>query len=147
LRYADLKRLAAELERSVVGVSPDRVWAAFQVVEPQAVKGQWGKLVDTIALVRHVLDPALVIEPYSQSVEERYAAWLAEKSAAGACFTADQQRWLDAIKNHIAASLRIEADDFDNAPFAQLGGLGKAHQLFGDQLPSLLSELNDRLAA
>lgn len=147
LKYADLKRLAAELERSAVGASPDRVWAAFQIVEPQAVKGQWGKLVDTIALVRHALDPALAIEPYSQTVEERYAAWLAEKTAAGAVFTADQQRWLDAIKNHIAASLRIEADDFDNAPFAQLGGLGKAHQLFGDALTSLLSELNDRLAA
>ncbi|NBV22438.1 MAG: XRE family transcriptional regulator [Proteobacteria bacterium] len=29
----------------------------------------------------------------------------------------------------------------------QRGGLGKAHQLFGEQLPKLLAELNDVLAA
>jgi hypothetical protein len=29
----------------------------------------------------------------------------------------------------------------------QTGGLGKAHQLFGDQLPKLLEELNEALAA
>ena len=27
------------------------------------------------------------------------------------------------------------------------GGLGKAHQLFGEQLPKLLDELNEALAA
>ena len=29
----------------------------------------------------------------------------------------------------------------------QRGGLGKAHQLFGEQLPKLLDELNEVLAA
>ena len=29
----------------------------------------------------------------------------------------------------------------------QRGGLGKAHQLFGEQLPKLLNELNEVLAA
>lgn len=38
-------------------------------------------------------------------------------------------------------------DDFDYAPFSQRGGLGKAHQLFGEQLPKLLDELNEVLAA
>ena len=33
------------------------------------------------------------------------------------------------------------------APFNQRGGLGKAHQLFGEQLPKLLNELNEALAA
>jgi hypothetical protein len=47
----------------------------------------------------------------------------------------------------ISASLWIEEDDFYEAPFAQLGGLGKAHELFGDGLPSILHELNERLAA
>ena len=41
----------------------------------------------------------------------------------------------------------IEADDFGYAPFSQRGGLGKAHQLFGEQLPRLLDELNEVLAA
>ncbi len=41
----------------------------------------------------------------------------------------------------------IEPDDFDYAPFSQRGGLGKAHQLFGEQLPSILDELNLILVA
>jgi len=46
-----------------------------------------------------------------------------------------------------ATSLSIEAEDFDYAPFSQRGGLGKARQLFGEQLPELLDELNRVLAA
>ena len=44
-------------------------------------------------------------------------------------------------------SLSIELDDLGCTPFNQEGGLGKAHQLFGDQLPKLLEELNEALAA
>ena len=51
------------------------------------------------------------------------------------------------VRDHIAASLSIEPDDFDYAPFSQRGGLGKAHQLFGESLPALLDELNTTLAA
>jgi hypothetical protein len=32
---------------------------------------------------------------------------MSEKQAAGGSFTADQQKWLDAIKDHIASSLNI----------------------------------------
>jgi type I restriction enzyme R subunit len=58
-----------------------------------------------------------------------------------------QRKWLDAIKDHIASSLRIEQDDFDDVPFNGLGGLGKAYELFGDNLTILLGELNENLAA
>ena len=64
-----------------------------------------------------------------------------------ATFTPDQLAWLKLIRDHIATSLSIELDDLDYTPFNQEGGLGKAHQLFGDQLPKLLEELNEALAA
>ena len=51
------------------------------------------------------------------------------------------------MADHIATSLSIEADDFDLSPFAQRGGLGRAHQLFGEQLPKLFEELDETLAA
>jgi type I restriction enzyme R subunit len=47
----------------------------------------------------------------------------------------------------IGSSLAIGVEDFDYAPFAERGGLGKAHELFGDDLPRLLEELNVALAA
>jgi type I restriction enzyme R subunit len=43
--------------------------------------------------------------------------------------------------------MSITADDFEYTPFNQEGGLGKVHQLFGDDLGSLLDELNEVLAA
>jgi len=51
------------------------------------------------------------------------------------------------IKEHIVGSLMIEKDDFDSVPFKPEGGLGKAFQLFGEDLWSLLEELNNVLAA
>jgi type I restriction enzyme R subunit len=62
-------------------------------------------------------------------------------------FSQDQLAWLELIRDHIATSLSIEPDDFGYAPFNQRGGLGKAHQLFGSELPTLLDELNEVLAA
>jgi type I restriction enzyme R subunit len=47
----------------------------------------------------------------------------------------------------IATSLSIEPDDLELSPFNQRGGFGKAHQLFGEQLPRLLDELNITLIA
>ena len=54
---------------------------------------------------------------------------------------------LDAIKDHIASSLSIEQDDLNDVPFNQIGGLGRAYELFGDKLATILEDLNARLAA
>ena len=71
----------------------------------------------------------------------------AADSEVRAPFTPEQLAWLKLIRDHIATSLSIELDDLDYTPFNQEGGLGKAHQLFRDQLPQLLEELNEALAA
>jgi len=85
--------------------------------------------------------------PVREEVEDNYRRWLGEQHAAGAKFTKVQMTWLDAVKDHIAHSLTIDQDDFDDVPFNQMGGLGKVYQLFGDKLPKILDELNERLAA
>jgi type I restriction enzyme R subunit len=51
------------------------------------------------------------------------------------------------IRDHVAANLGVEPDDFEFAPFAQEGGLGKVHQVFGSELNNLIEELNGTLAA
>jgi len=55
--------------------------------------------------------------------------------------------WLGLIRDHIATAISIEPEDLELSPFNQRGGLGKAHQLFGEKLPELLDELNAVLAA
>lgn len=150
LRYSHLKELAAALERPPLSIKrPEyRLWRAYEAVEPEKVMGAGGNsLVDLVALVRHAIDPDGTLVPVGETVEARFQAWLAEQEAAGLAFTADQRRWLEAIKYHIKSSLVIERADFDYAPFNQMGGLGKVHEVFGDQLVTIIDELNERLAA
>ena len=148
LRFRQVKDLAAALKNPPVSASTERVWQAYEATEPQAVKGKGGRdVVDLIALVRHAIDPQEPIVPFSSTVQERYELWLAEQGQKGVVFTDEQRQWLDAIKDHIAKSLRIEEDDFDYAPFNTIGGLGRVHDLFGERLPVIFDELNRRLAA
>ncbi len=64
-----------------------------------------------------------------------------------ATFTPEQHAWLGLIRDHIATSLSIGPEDFEYTPFGERGGLGKAHQLFGEQLPTILNELDLKLVA
>ena len=154
LRFRHVKELAAKLNQPPFYVNPNRpdsllrLWQAYEVVEPDRVRGKGGKqLVDVIALVRHAIDPNTLLAPVGMTVEERYRQWLAEKQSAGVTFSADQRKWLDAIKDHIASSLNIEQDDLEGVPFNTIGGLGRAYELFGDKLSAILDDLNMRLAA
>jgi len=85
--------------------------------------------------------------PFPEKVEVNFKAWLSQQEASGKKFSEEQRQWLVMIRDHIAANLGIETNDFDYAPFAQQGGLGKVHQLFGDELTNIIEELNDALAA
>ena len=66
---------------------------------------------------------------------------------ARCAFTDEQVRWLEAIRDHIAGSVSMTPSNFQYAPFNQQGGLGKACELFGEELEGLLEELNLELVA
>ena len=80
-------------------------------------------------------------------VDERFQGWLEAKTKSGRKFTEEQVRWLTEIKDHVASSLSIEMEDFDEVPFSQRGGRIKIFQLFGDELSNVLTELNEVLVA
>ncbi len=144
-----LKELEQKLRDTDATWTEENLWRAFAATAPEKVKGrsQAGRFADLVALVRFALEQQPVLEPFADSVQQRFTSWLAQKSATGTAFTADQRAWLELMRDHIATSLAIEQDDFGYSPFAQRGGLGKAHQLFGEQLAQLLNELNEVLAA
>jgi type I restriction enzyme, R subunit len=166
LRFGQVKELANAIKRSPLAATPAQIWQAFEVVEQRADRDADGRtaaeaggiftatrgsqtrqLADLVSLVRHAIDSDEPLVPYATSVDERYQQWLADHQDAGTSFTPEQRRWLDAIKDHIASSLRIEADDFDLTPFNEYGGLGGIYRVFGPRLTGLLDELNERLAA
>ena len=85
--------------------------------------------------------------PFADGVSERFQSWLAMQETAGRAFTGDQVRWLETIRDHIAGSVSMEMGDFQYAPFSQQGGLSKAYELFGEELPEIVEELNVELVA
>lgn len=144
-----LKELEKKLRENHAAWTEDRLWDACAVAAPGKVKGrsQPGRFADLVSLVRFSLEQQPVLKPFAESVNERFNEWLTDKAKAGTTFTHEQLAWLKLIRDHIATSLSIETDDLELSPFNQQGGLGKAHQLFGDQLPKLLDELNTVLSA
>lgn len=68
---------------------------------------------------------------------------LADREDAACCGDAK----LTPFRDHVMKSFRFERDDLDYAPFDAQGGLGKMHQLFGDQMDELIEELNGELVA
>jgi len=148
---ADWLKKEATLKEPFGSVPVDSIWGAFERLENRQSsignrKSSVHRFADLIPLVRVALEQQPVLKPFAESVNERFNEWLMDKAQAGATFTPDQLAWLNLIRDHISTSLSIEADDFDYAPFAQKGGLGKAAQLFGSDLPTLLEELNEVLA-
>jgi type I restriction enzyme R subunit len=51
------------------------------------------------------------------------------------------------MKDQIAGEMGITTDSFEFTPFVEHGGLGKAYQIFGDQLNPLMNELTEAVAA
>lgn len=144
-----LKELEKKLRDNHASWTEDRLWDAFVVTVPDKVRGrsQAGRFADLVSLVRFALEYQPLLAPFADSVSERFEQWLRTKAKAGTIFTPEQVGWLSLIRDHIATSLSIEQEDLDLAPFNQRGGLGKAHQLFGEGFPALLDELNQTLAA
>jgi type I restriction enzyme R subunit len=149
LNFDHLKELSATINAPPYLMNRGQVWEAYAALEKSKVKGAGGKrlLTDLISLVRFAMEEDNELVPFPERVSANYKAWLASQENAGNAFNEEQQKWLGMIRDHIAANLSIDNEDFDYAPFSGEGGLGKVHQLFGEQLPAILDELNEGLAA
>ena len=149
LNFEHLKELSATINAPPYLMNRGQVWEAYAALEKSKVKGAGGKrlLTDLVSLVRFAMEEDNELVPFPERVSANYNAWLASQENAGNTFNEEQQKWLGMIRDHIAANLSIDTEDFDYAPFAGEGGLGKVHQLFGEQLAGILDELNEGLAA
>jgi type I restriction enzyme R subunit len=149
LRFHDIKTLADTIEAPPRLWTRDLLWAAYEKLEQDKVKGRSTArlLTDIVSLVRFAIHRSDELVPYRDQVQQRFVTWLAQQQSAGVAFTPEQLQWLELIRDQVAASMGIEMDDFEYAPFAQRGGAGKAYQVFGARLEPLLKELNEVLAA
>jgi type I restriction enzyme R subunit len=149
LRFDDIKELANAIEKPPRLWTESQLWQAYAALDKSKVKGTNTKriLTDLVSLVRFAIHQDNELVPFPERVNANFKSWLAQQESSGRKFSPEQRRWLEMIRDHIAANLGIDPKDFDYAPFAQEGGLGKVHQLFGSELNKIIDELNGTLAA
>ena len=141
-----VRQLAQALEKPPHHFTKEDLWQAYKQLDQAKVKGAGPDklLTNIISLVRFAIGDTATLEPYKDTVDRRFREWLNNQEKK---FSQEQLAWLEMIKDHIAASLRIEMDDFENIPFQAKGGAIKMYQLFGDALDTILEALNEQLAA
>ncbi len=175
LTFEALKTLADALQAPPHLWTESQLWQAYAALDKTKVKGESCRriLTDLVSLVRFAMHQDNELVPFPERVNANFKAWLAQQQnplpdllplppgegrgegsptserspLPRTRFTPEQLHWLEMIRDHIAANLGIEADDFEYSPFAQEGGIGKVHQLFGAELPKVVEALNQELAA
>jgi type I restriction enzyme R subunit len=149
LTFEDIKALADALHAPPHLLDESTLWQAYAALDKSKVKGASRQriLTDLVSLVRFAMQQDNELVPYPERVAHNFQAWMAQQQSAGKAFTPEQQRWLEMIRDHVAANLGVTLEDFEYAPFSQQGGLGRVHQLFGGELPKVIEELNRELVA
>ena len=149
LSYELIEELADTIQQAPYNLAPIEVWKAYQQLQDAKVKGvpPATLLTNIVSLISFATGLKDVLEPFPELVERRFAAWLSQQAAAGVSFTPNQLEWLNLIKQQIANNAEMEMDDFNDTPFNQEGGVLKAKQLFGNELNTVINELNGYLIA
>ena len=148
LSYKDIKELANAISRPPHRWTPKALWEAYETLDASKVRGSGHRVsTDLVSLVRFTLGEAEELVSYPDLVNERFEAWLLQQSNAGRSFSQEQVAYLELIKDRIATNLGIAPAELMAPPFSTQGGLGKARQLFGAELDTLLNELTQALAA
>jgi type I restriction enzyme R subunit len=144
-----LMELAQAIQRPPRQWTTEALWQAYEQVEANRVKGaSKGKhLTDLICLARHALGVEEQLVSFQDQAAERFTGWLTQQANRGRTFSAEQLNWLELIRDQIVVDLEVRMSDLDDPPFAQQGGLGKVYQLFGEELGSIVQELNEVVAA
>jgi len=146
----DLRELASAISKPPLNLTPQRLWAAYETLEKSKVRGSGGRiLADLVSLIRFAISQGEgELAPREDVVRLRFDLWLDEQRQAGRQFSDRQLRWLEMVRDHIITSLSFDPDvDYDLSPFSEEGGINGAYHLFGDDLGSIIGELNKELAA
>ncbi|MEQ8409369.1 MAG: type I restriction-modification enzyme R subunit C-terminal domain-containing protein [Gammaproteobacteria bacterium] len=146
LSYEQIEKLAEEIQQPPYNLAPIEVWKAYEQLEKNRVKGVPPKelLTNIVSLIRYSTGLSEVLEPFNELVEQRFANWLNQQDKE---FEPEQLTWLEKIKDQIAQNAEMTEEDFGYTPFNQEGGVLKAKQLFGDELETIVDELNGYLIA
>jgi len=146
LSYKQVRDLAEAIRKPHPAWTTETLWRAYETLDRSRVRASNERVfTNIVSLVKFAISKEGQLEPFPESVRQRFANWIAEQQASGSNFSDEQIQWLTAMAEHVGTSAEITLDDLESLPFSQKGGLGRAYQLFGDRLQLLLDELNEVL--
>ncbi|MCB8930266.1 MAG: DEAD/DEAH box helicase family protein [Bacteroidetes bacterium] len=147
LNYKMIQEVLEKLKLEKPLLAPMHVWRAYEQLE-KATGSPKSELIALVSLLRRISGIDSTLIDYSNKVDLNFRDWILKKNAGQHNrFTEEQMQWLRMIKDHIATSIHLDADDLDYTPFDAEGGKGKMWQLFGEQMDEIINELNEVLAA
>lgn len=147
LNYKMIQEVLEKLKLERPLLAPMQVWRAYEQLE-KATGSPKSELIALVSLLRRISGIDSTLIDYSNKVDLNFRDWILKKNAGQHNrFTEEQMQWLRMIKDHIATSIHLDADDLDYTPFDAAGGKGKMWQLFGEQMDEIINELNEALAA
>jgi type I restriction enzyme, R subunit len=129
-------------------LAPDYVWKAYEALEEVKNDCPKDELTALVSLIRKVCGIDKELKAFNKTIEKNFNKWIFKQhTGKHNRFTVEQIDWLRMLKEHVISSYHIEVEDLDFTPFDAKGGRGKMYQLFGDQMDSIINELNEVLAA
>lgn len=147
LNYKMIQEVLEKLKLEKPYLAPFQLWKAYEQLE-KATGSPKSELIALVSLLRRIAGIDATLTDYANKVDLNFRDWMLKKNAGQHNrFSEEQIQWLRMIKDHIATSIHLEADDLDYTPFDAAGGKGKMWQLFGEQMGEIINELNEALAA
>lgn len=128
-------------------LAPLEVWRAYTHIKNVNTQSPKSELTALVGLIRKIVGIDKELTDYDMIARRNFRDWVVQAQTGHKYFNKEQMEWLYMIRDHIATSCHIEKDDFELAPFGERGGLGKLHELFGEQTEKLIDELNEVLVA
>ena len=146
ITFSDIKDLVGAIEKPPYNLTPDLLWGAYQRLDKSRVTNKsFEMLTDLISVIRYSSGKQDMLAPFTEVINEKFEAWLAQQESSGRKFTPEQEEWLAMIKNAIASSVSINLDAIDDVPFNKKGGRMRFYEIFGEEYESILAELNEVL--
>ena len=145
--YAMIRAVLDKLRGDKPLLAPLRVWKAYALLDDYRGQRPDKELAALVALIRRVCGIDKTLSPYAETVRRNFQSWIMTRhSGSGEKFNDQQMAWLRMIRDHVATSFHLDREDLEMSPFDAQGGLGRMHQLFGNQMDTVIDELNDALA-
>lgn len=148
ITFKMIKEVMEKMKLEKPLLAPDYVWDAYTQVEEVKSKQPKDELTALVSLIRRACGIDSNLVAFDKTIDENFKNWIFKQNAGKHNrFNKEQMQWLRMIKDHIVSSYHIELEDLDYTPFDNQGGRGKMYKLFGNDMETVIDELNEVLVA